>query len=270
MRRLLVACALSACGHPEAAGDAGGSAVSDAAAPQACRAPGDTTSELLLPCDRTVEPCDGKDNDEDGFTDPHCPTLACSSDADCTYGGLVGDADCNFWGEPHPICAQIDGFPREGNEACQGVLCPPGKKCVQGDCVTPGTGAPGSPCSSGADCPYNSGCIPLDQDASVGNCTHFCHDSPCPEGTACLTLLTDARSETYRTQTCHVIGCAAGTVACKGLIAACGERACATADCGHTCERPDDLECTLGCLLASDHPGAPALHQCLSAACSVR
>ena len=41
---------------------------------------------LRLPCERSEEPCDRVDNDEDGITDPHCGTIPCTDDEGCTYG----------------------------------------------------------------------------------------------------------------------------------------------------------------------------------------
>jgi hypothetical protein len=155
---------------------------------------------LALPAERTQEPCDGIDNDEDGFTDPHCGTVPCSEDAECTMGGLLPDADCNPYqhlvpGFSSPGCNQIDGYssnPDHMLNDCWGVLCPEGLKCVAGDCLVPGTGAPCSRCTSGADCPLNSGCIPIvhgqfewQNGESPAVCHTYCHDTPCPEGYGC-------------------------------------------------------------------------------------
>lgn len=161
---------------------------------------------LTLPLVRTQEPCDGVDNDGDGFTDPHCGNVPCRSDADCTYGGLLPDADCNSFqhlveGFDSPGCNQIDGFSAEGGEAqlnsCWGVLCPTGQKCVGGDCGPPGIKAPCEPCESGRDCALNAGCIPLITNASDFEsrgkpaCLTYCHDVACPSGFACNTVKAD-------------------------------------------------------------------------------
>jgi hypothetical protein len=145
------------------------------------------TEPLMLPCEPTKEECDGVDNDEDGITDPKCPTMLCESDADCTYGGLVADADCNGWGENSGECNHIDGVGE--SLSCRGMLCPPQLKCIASDCVVPGNTPPLAPCTSGADCPIYAGCIPLAEFHAVETavCKYFCHDFPCPEGFKCWT-----------------------------------------------------------------------------------
>ena len=145
------------------------------------------TEPMMQPCTVTKEACDGVDNDLDGITDPKCPTIPCDSDADCTYDGLVADADCNGWGGNGGECNQIDGV--GDAEPCRGMLCPPKHKCVEGDCVIPGDTQPGEACSSGADCPVHAGCIP-EMEFNAGEtavCKYFCHDFPCPEGFRCWT-----------------------------------------------------------------------------------
>ncbi|HIA04596.1 MAG TPA: hypothetical protein EYN66_22315 [Myxococcales bacterium] len=157
-----------------------------------------STEPLLLPCTPTWEPCDGIDNDNDGFIDPHCPTIPCDFDAECTYGGLLPDADCNIRLQevanveyPVGVCNQIDSVPSGlSQNFCWGRLCPPSQKCVQGECIEPGKGLPGSICTSGADCPLNSGCIPSNDgpngQRTIGTCYVFCHDLPCPQGFVCM------------------------------------------------------------------------------------
>ena len=142
---------------------------------------------LRLPCAPTREPCDGIDNDLDGITDPHCDTIACRSDADCTVGGLVPDADCNQNLPTGSVCNQIDGAPfTEKNLLCRGMLCPPGLKCYVGDCIVPGSRPPDSPCTSGAQCAINAGCIPVAYgDPASAVCVQFCHELPCPAGFTC-------------------------------------------------------------------------------------
>jgi hypothetical protein len=209
------------------------------------------SAPLRLPCVRTQEECDGIDNDSDGFVDPHCPTIDCKSDSDCTYGGLLADADCNFWGSPLPACNQIDGFPRGDNTKCWGVLCPSGSKCVRGECMAPGSFSPNSFCSSGSDCPMNSGCIPLDhEEATVGVCTHFCHDAPCPDGYTCMTRQFVIEGEVYETRTCRselgcpgaLFGCAEATERCV-LSGFCGASVCL-----YSCPSHGNLSCVLDCL----------------------
>jgi hypothetical protein len=155
------------------------------------------TEPMLLPCEPTTEPCDNIDNDADGFTDPHCGSMPCLSEADCTYGGMLPDADCNHYPTPSillgdlpgGVCNQIDGVPGDKTlEFCWGKLCPPTLKCVQGDCIPPGDGLPGAECSSGADCPLNAGCIPVEAmtiGPSIGRCKWYCHEFPCPDGFLC-------------------------------------------------------------------------------------
>ncbi len=202
----------SACGSAE-------SATSDAAAGDIASLPRCPTAQpqhvvqglradgrpLTLPTQQTKEPCDGVDNDDDGFTDPHCGTVPCESDADCTYGGAVPDADCNAFqhlvpGFDGPGCNQIDGYPSTDQSqlnACWGVLCPAGQKCVGGECGPAGAQPPCGTCESGRDCPLNAGCIPLITDPndfeSRGEpaCVFYCHETPCPAGFACSTTRAD-------------------------------------------------------------------------------
>ena len=179
------------------------------------------TQPLLLPCEMTKEVCDGVDNDNDGFTDPHCGTMPCTSDADCTYDGLLPDADCNHYPMfsdsldkllAGGICNQIDGVPGGGDhEKCWGMLCPPGQKCTQGECIEPGAGLPGSSCTSGADCPINSGCIPQsghhtdsgpNRASDLGRCVTYCHEYSCPDGYSC-TKESEDKGEEHTSATCE-------------------------------------------------------------------
>ena len=144
------------------------------------------TEPILLPCQRTEEPCNEIDDDLDGFLDPKCGTIACNASSECTMGGLMPDADCHQNYATGPACTWIDGVPPTDDMLlCRGVLCPPGLKCVSGDCVTPGNGLPNSPCEGGHDCPINSGCLAIVEEGSEGWCVWFCHDSPCPDGFEC-------------------------------------------------------------------------------------
>ena len=177
------------------------------------------TEPMLLPCEPTKEPCDEVDNDADGFTDPHCGSMSCTSDGACTYGGLLPDADCNIHSTPSNTLGdlpggvgnQIDGVPGVASlEECWGMLCPPALKCVQGECLQPGTGLPGQSCTSGADCPLNSGCIPIDDQTvgeSVGECVTYCQDFPCPDGFLCLTSTQPivGSDEEHTSMTCHEV-----------------------------------------------------------------
>ena len=201
---------------------------------------------MLLPCEPTTEPCDGVDNDADGFTDPHCTSIPCAGDKDCTYGGLLPDADCNLHASPSNmlgdvpagVCNQIDGVPsHESHEYCWGMLCPPTLKCVQGECIEPGTGAPGAPCTSGADCPLNAGCIPTDEDgvgAPTGRCEWYCHEFDCPSGTECIThpwTNPETQEEGF-------------TAVCDDCVPSCAGKTCGDDGCGGEC--PDlcgDLVC---------------------------
>ncbi len=146
------------------------------------------TEPMRLPCEPTYEECNGIDDDFDGFLDPKCGTESCTDSVDCTHGGLMPDADCNQNSAAGPVCTWIDGVPPvESILDCRGMLCPPGLKCVQGDCLVPGDGPPLSSCTSGADCAINSGCLSPVEEGTVGYCVWFCHDFPCPDGFVCST-----------------------------------------------------------------------------------
>ena len=206
---------------------------------------------LLLPCAKTVEPCDGVDNDGDGFLDPHCPTIPCTSDADCTYGGALPDADCNFWGDPHPVCNQIDGGEHPTALACQGMLCPPGLKCVAGDCYEPGDKPPEAPCSFGAECPLNAGCIPHGHgDYETSTCRTFCHDTPCPDGAWCTAFTWRLNGRTLTQSICTT------GFGCPRVFQMCGQALdgddqdpdSALIECIHEdCRLAQDCACVLGC-----------------------
>ncbi len=177
-------------------GDDDASGDDDSTPTQECRPidePWIPGTPLRLPCELTTEACDTIDNDNDGFTDPHCPTIPCTEDgvnwssAACTFGGLLLDADCNEWNLPEPGCNQIDGAPFDApTNLCWGMLCPPGLKCFAGDCIVPGNTGPNEPCTSGAECPIHAGCIPTEHgDTTTAICIHFCANVPCPEGFGC-------------------------------------------------------------------------------------
>ena len=195
------------------------------------------TEPMLLPCEPTTEPCDNIDNDDDGFTDPHCPTRTCTSDSDCTYNGLLPDADCNFHPtiheghEPYPpgVCNQIDALPiKADHDLCWGKLCPPALKCVLGECIPPGTGLPNTDCTSGADCPLNAGCIPAEfetgeGDVTTGRCVWFCHEFSCTPDTVCF----------YRENLNEDTGVMHSSEQCCTPI--CAGKDCGTDGCGGTC-----------------------------------
>ncbi len=249
----------------------------DVVFPTGCRPidhPWDGKSPLLLPCQRTQEECDKKDNDGDGITDPHCNSIACWSDSDCTLNGLIPDARCDFNATP-PACLHIDGWPKETSAGpgfkCSGVACPPGLKCVGGDCVQPGVGLPGAPCSGGADCPINSGCNTND-DGSGGECQQACENVACPAGTTCLVEQITVQKKPFVTSECLALSaCAQGPGGCAQPLSACfdGKNACpGLQQCfWDTCESSDTIGCIRSCLATPAGATEAALKTCLDAAC---
>ena len=224
---------------------------------------------LLLPCEPTYEPCDLIDNDGDGITDPHCPSVPCSSDAECTYGGLIPDADCDMHARGGPGWNQIDGV-EAAAELCQGMLCPPGLKCDAGECVVPGKNPPCAPCTKGADCPINSGCIPVDEWQGFDNavCVTFCHEFPCPEGTVCIPEATiGPAGKVTHTLSCRASwGCREARYGCEKLIAQCNSvLQCELGQCVlERCSDAQDTACVLECAQTHyESPFSSALAQCV-------
>ena len=277
------------------------------AGPPPCRPVGAPANpaELRLPCERTQEPCDGVDNDGDGITDPKCPTQSCASDADCTFGALMGDADCctrrcdastcdqpddcggvcecGTAGPAH-VCNQIDAVSLHRSPfLCWGVLCPPGTKCVEGQCVTPGHGLPGTACTSGKDCDGHSGCIVNSR--GQGRCLAFCQAFPCPDGWYCSSYRYAGPSGAeVLHETCRLSGtCSAVTDMCVGELTACVAEpgcqtalACARDRCGGEVDGPPEASpepdpdlCLDACLrLAAPSPAAEALRLCAERECA--
>lgn len=163
------------------------------------------------------------------------------------------DADCDVWGDTGGECNQIDGAPHDANKnECQGMLCPPDKKCFSGECIEPGSKLPGESCSTGAECPLNSGCIPLvHQDDTTATCHTFCGDTPCPSGYVCTEIhgetATGAQMHEKLCESAH--WCAAARDPCLNVLGICtNDPRCS-----------DGLICALNCL----EDGATA-DECLS------
>lgn len=163
--------------------------------PPGCGMPAGTPPPL--PSTRTQELCDGLDNDEDGYTDPHCPNVFCASDCDCTPG-LLRDADCNVRQSQNtgrngerfsgPGCnhAHSEGG-NDTPDGCWGVLCPPNLHCLKGECLPYGTRGPCEPCDNDNMCAAFSRCISQkhgDYDSRV--CMRDCGREACPDGYVCV------------------------------------------------------------------------------------
>jgi hypothetical protein len=218
---------------------------------------------LRLPCVRTDEPCDGVDNDADGITDPHCPTRTCQADGDCTFGGLIPDVDCDSYSKP-PSCKPIDGAPRtDKHEDCWGALCPPGIKCVEGECVPPGTGLPDAACESGGDCPLQAGCFSKSSDGSDPRCAWLCQDFSCPVGYLCSTDQNDGNSSVEHETCKRDFVCSAALSACSGVLAEClgdvncrSVLRCLAERCPEFLEDGSDVDCRGECLAGAPFIGA--------------
>lgn len=233
------------------------------------------TEPIRLPCARTVEACNGLDDDHDGLTDPHCPTTRCLSDADCTAGGLILDVDCNFNFDP-PACTPIDGFPfhAEKADACRGVLCPPGLKCSQGECGAAGTALPDASCQSGWDCPLSAGCLPVERSGLTGaRCVQYCQHTPCPDGFYCLGTWEQRGALWTWSMTCvGAVVCSAATTQCKELLDSCGaDRRCVPlTDClDEACFWPETASaCNRACLdQVQSAPNLAPTIDCVRKAC---
>ena len=233
-----------------------------------------TSEPLRLPCEPTTEPCDGIDNDQDGFLDPHCPTVACASDADCTFWGLLPDADCNHWEEAGPGCNQIDGVPfGEETQLCQGMLCPPGLKCVAGDCLEPGHLAPDEACTSGEQCPAHAGCIPdspgLDATAV---CVTYCHDVSCPTGYSCILEANVSKGIEVSHEVCTLLwGCEDALTVCEVETSACAaDPDCvSTFECLSGCDGVEPEECLYGCTEGEVSDTLMSAIECVMLACPI-
>lgn len=235
------------------------------------------TKPLRLPCERTEEPCDRVDNDADGITDPHCPTRLCTSDADCTFGGLLQDVDCNFNFDP-PACTPIDGYPFDEEKAfaCRGVLCPPGLKCSLGECGPPGTGLPGASCTNGWGCPIQAGCLPAERPGKTGGeCLQYCQDTPCPDGFHCLGSWELRGTLWTWSMTCAgAFVCAEGPRECAELLGPCNDdKTCSPlTDClDEACYWPESAaDCNHECLdQVATTPGIGPVLECLRGACGL-
>ncbi len=303
--RLIALLVVAACSRPaEAPPDASADVRPETAACRPVDEPHDPSlGPPRLPCARTVEPCNGVDDDQDGLTDPKCPTQACASDSDCTFGALMPDADCctrfcgpGSCGRPdgcggkcecsgtaqNATCNSIDGVGLTASPfACWGVLCPPGEKCVEGQCRPPGTRRPGETCASGLDCPINAGCIPSPNVPDSARCLTFCHARPCPEGFYCSEYHQPGPVGGEVThETCQLLGvCATGADRCAREYTAClGDAACQLVlDCAaRTCGPPEGERggesggaCMAGCAAAGAQSTAvTAYRACLAQHCA--
>jgi len=238
-----VVCALglliSGCAETSPPSPSDGMSVADGELPPNCRPVTQTKAAedpVRLPCSKTIEECDGLDNDGDGIVDPHCPT-PCTSTADCTSDGVVQDAACVASTDPAlsvtGVCGSIHTIPTQGDHAlCWGVLCPPTQQCVEGSCVDGGTSSPGAPCTSGALCPVTAGCVVgpgavLGELYEVGQCEFHCFNGTCLPGYLCVTAPATA---SFGNDLCtHRYACEGSVEECESAYVSClDDPACAS------------------------------------------
>ncbi len=165
--------------------DAGGAC--DTGMPGVCGKGRTQCSGTSTVCDQVINPsdeaCDALDNDCDGMVDEGdslCPSGQTCHDGRCIplcfEGGCQSGYTCNADG----ICVE---------DACDGVTCDAGQRCVGGSCVGV---CDGVTCPAGQSC-IGGGCVnpcanitcPACQVCQDGTCQTRCELSGCPDGQSC-------------------------------------------------------------------------------------
>ncbi|MGE0784713.1 MAG: nidogen-like domain-containing protein [Sandaracinaceae bacterium] len=110
----------------------------------------------------SMERCDGIDNDCNGEVDEGdlcaAPSICVNGQCvpPCFEGGCPEGQACNGSG----VCVDT---------ACESVTCPPGQRCVLGECVDG---------CAGVTCPYDQQCV-------AGRCVNLCDVLTCGAGEVC-------------------------------------------------------------------------------------
>jgi hypothetical protein len=198
------------------------------------------------------EICDGKDNDcvgeadeaapcpdEQGCADGECtPRCGRPGDADCAADRLCREGLCRFVECVRTPCSV--GFrcdPKRGCvDRCEGVDCPNGIRCVNGECTSCLLGG----CAAGEVCQRTSlppaladdRCVPNPCTAQICGGGQYCRNGVCVPG---CTGVSCGRSEVCRDGTCVADACAGRACArgeyCDSNDGVCHRDPCASISC---------------------------------------
>ena len=125
-----------------------------------------TGTECVQDVASSPEVCDAQDNDCDGEIDETDGDPLCSGTELCVGGFCVNHCNESFCGQGL-VCDASSGLCVE--QACVGVTCPDGERCVGGACVE---------ACEGVVCPQGQVC-------RFGRCLDLCENFPCDDCSVC-------------------------------------------------------------------------------------